>query len=78
MNTGIRHPFTGALYSLTEEGNVRIDNPDGTSGCFTGEGIWIDGDLRECDPQLCVWVSNVARPPAAPDDQAGSAAHPLA
>lgn len=52
-----RHPFTDALYELQEDGNILITDGD-QSGLFTREGRWISGDLRECDPQLCVWVAN--------------------
>ena len=26
-------------------------------GRFQADGRWIEGDLRECDPQLCGWVA---------------------
>ncbi len=56
------HPFdTDSLYELTEDGNIRITR-DGKTGLFTGEGVHIEGDIREADPQLCNWITNV--PPA--------------
>ncbi len=56
------HPFdTDSLYELTEDGNIRITK-DGKTGYFTGEGIHIEGEIREADPQLCNWITNV--PPA--------------
>lgn len=58
MNTGITHPFTGALYELTEDGNIRVTDGD-SHGLFQGDGQWISGSIREADPQLCVWVTNV-------------------
>lgn len=59
-----RHPFTGALYERTAEGNVLVT--DGSrQGLFRPDGRWISGALRGADPQLCVWVSaNVAPTPA--------------
>ncbi len=53
---GIRHPFTQALYEQDGEGNIIVTDGDRT-GRFTSEGEWIDGELRECDPQLCGWVA---------------------
>jgi len=32
---------------------------------FHGDGRWISGEMRQADPQLCNWVSNV---PAAASD----------
>jgi hypothetical protein len=53
---GIRHPFTNALYERDGDGNVLVADGD-RSGRFTKEGRWIDGELRECDPQLCGWIA---------------------
>jgi hypothetical protein len=51
-----RHPFTHALYVRQPDGNVLVT--DGAKqGLFRPDGRWISGDLREADPQLCVWVS---------------------
>ena len=53
---GIRHPFTRALYEQDGNGSVLVTDGD-TTGTFTGQGQWISGELRECDPHLCGWVS---------------------
>ena len=52
---GIVHPFSGALYEQDGNGNIRVTDGD-RSGTFTVRGRWLDGELRECDPQLCGWV----------------------
>ena len=53
------HPFDNeCLYELTENGNIRITK-DGKTGLFTGEGVHLEGDIREADPQLCNWITNV-------------------
>ncbi|MGI9328577.1 MAG: hypothetical protein ACR2PZ_25400 [Pseudomonadales bacterium] len=62
MNTGIKHPFSGALYELTADGNVSVSNGEQT-GLFQPDGQWISGVLRECDPQLCVWITDIPPPP---------------
>lgn len=56
MSHGIVHPFTKALYERWGDGAIRVT--DGVCwGVFTSRGQWIEGDLRECDPQLCGWVA---------------------
>jgi hypothetical protein len=56
MSGGLRHPFGGALYVCTPEGNIRVE--DGSKeGVFHPDGRWIEGELREADPQLCGWVA---------------------
>ena len=48
------HPFDPeCLYELTEEGKT---------GFFTGEGIYLSGEIRSADPQLCNWITNVPNP----------------
>lgn len=52
------HPFDPEmLYELTDDGHIRVSGR-GKSGVFTTEGQHVSGDLREADPQLCVWVGN--------------------
>ncbi len=53
---GIIHPFTGALHEQDGHGNICV-TLDGVTGIFGTDGHWISGDLKECDPQLCGWVS---------------------
>jgi hypothetical protein len=52
---GIVHPFSKALYEQDGHGNIRV-SLDGRWGLFATDGRYIEGDLRECDPQLCGWV----------------------
>ncbi len=56
------HPFdTECLYELTEDGNIRITK-DGKTGLFNGSGVHISGEIREADPQMCNWITNVPNP----------------
>jgi len=56
------HPFdTDTTYELLADGNVRVSR-EGKAGIFTGEGIYVSGDIREADPQVCNWVNNVPNP----------------
>ncbi len=52
---GILHPFTRALYERVDAERVRV-TLDGKSGIFRTDGSWIEGELREADPQLCGWL----------------------
>ena len=62
MKPAIKHPFTAAIYELQPDGTVL--NTDGDSqGLFKRDGRWISGELREADPQMCVWISNQPPPP---------------
>jgi len=54
----LTHPFDpDTLYELTADGNIRVSNGK-TFGIFTTQGQHLSGDLRQADPQLCVWVGN--------------------
>jgi hypothetical protein len=56
------HPFdTDTTYQRLEDGNVQVICGD-KSGIFTGEGIYVSGDIRFADPQMCNWVNNVPNP----------------
>ena len=58
----ITHPFDPEmLYQLDEDGNIRLSKGNST-GIFTKQGNHISGDIRQADPQLCVWVGNVPDP----------------
>ncbi len=51
----IRHPMSGAVYDLQEDGNVRVEK-DGMTGLFRPDGTYISGDIHSADPQLCGWI----------------------
>ena len=55
--SGLRHPYTQALYEHTDDGLVRVTATDGRTGRFRPDGAWVEGELREADPQLCGWVA---------------------
>lgn len=54
---GVRHPFSGAMYETDGAGHVRVTTADGSTGVFTPDGRWLGGDVRDCNPHLCIWVS---------------------
>jgi hypothetical protein len=53
---GLTHPYTKALYEHAGDGLVRVTAADGRTGLFRADGRWVDGELRDADPQLCGWV----------------------
>jgi len=62
MKPSIRHPFGGAKYELEPDGTVSVNDGE-KSGVFNSLGQWVSGDLRQADPQMCVWITN--QPPPA-------------
>ncbi len=56
MPLGIYHPWTKALYERDGEGGIVVTDGDRT-GRFTAQGVWIEGEIKECDPHLCGWVA---------------------
>ncbi len=60
---GIRHPFTRYLYEVDDDdaGTVRVTDADGRWGRFRRDGSWVEGDVREADPQLCNWIGGPRR-----------------
>ena len=58
----LTHPFDpDSLYELLEDGNIRVSN-GGREGIFSKWGTHLSGEIREADPQVCVWVANVPDP----------------
>lgn len=68
---GIIHPFTRARYELIEDGRIRVTLGD-QRGLFTGDGRWLEGELRECDAHLCGWIAG----PQVANHRVGDAARP--
>ena len=57
MTHSIKHPFDNVIYTLMENGEIRITDGD-REAFFHQDGRWIKGDFRQADPQMCVWVGN--------------------
>lgn len=54
---GIKHPMTGEVYEVGENGTVVVSGPDG-SGVFTLDGRWLSGELKVADAHLCGWLAS--------------------
>ena len=62
--TVLRHPLSGATYSLREDGLVEVEN-NGKIGVFTFDGRDCEGELRQADPHLLLWIAGPQLPPEA-------------
>ena len=54
---GIRHGFSGGVYTLEGPGRVRVTRSDRAVGLFDGIGRWIGGKVYDVDPEMCIWMS---------------------
>ncbi len=57
LQGGIRHGFSGAVYTLEGPDRVRVTRSDGAVGLFDGIGRWIAGEVYDVDPEMCIWMS---------------------
>lgn len=53
------HPLTRADYRAEGPETVRVTH-DGKWGRFDRHGGWIEGELRQADPQMCIWLTGLA------------------
>ena len=54
---GIRHGVSGGVYTLEGPGRVRVTRSGGAVGLFDGIGRWIEGEVYDVDPEMCIWMS---------------------
>jgi hypothetical protein len=54
----MRHALTKADYSAEGPNSVRV--VDGQEwGRFDRYGAWLEGEIMQCDPQLCIWLTGL-------------------
>jgi hypothetical protein len=58
MVTKARHALTKAEYLAEGPDLVRVVDGD-KWGLFDRHGGWLEGAIRECDPQLCIWLTGI-------------------
>jgi hypothetical protein len=58
MAVEMQHALTKARYEAVGPNAVRVTDGE-TWGLFDRYGGWIEGDLRQSDPQLCIWLTGV-------------------
>lgn len=57
----LKHPMTGAMYTLREDGLVDIENNDRV-GTFYFDGRHESGELRHADPHMLLWLAGPQLP----------------
>ncbi len=57
----LKHPISGAIYTLQDDGLVEVDN-NGLKGRFRFDGLHISGELRVADPHMLVWLAGPQLP----------------
>ncbi len=57
----LKHPISGAIYTLQDDGLVEVDN-NGLKGRFRFDGQHVSGELRIADPQMLVWLGGPQLP----------------
>lgn len=64
--TYVRHPLNGWTYERIEPGVVKVTTNRGVTGMFTADAQWIDGELKNANTHLCLWVGGEQLPEGAP------------
>jgi len=57
----LKHPLSGAIYSLEPNGTVKVDN-NGAVGYFDAQGRHISGEIKQADPHLVQWLAGPQLP----------------
>lgn len=58
----LRHPLSGAIYEEAGRDRVQVTDRSGATGVFTGDGMWVSGELRQADPEMCRWIRSGDHP----------------
>ncbi len=72
--TKLQHPLNGWVYEHIGEGMVEVTTPKGKRGRFTTGGQWVEGELTDANPHLCLWVGGEQLPPEAARQLSGAGA----
>lgn len=60
----LKHPLSGATYTLRDDGLVDVDN-NGLTGVFHCDGRHETGELTHADPHMLMWLAGPALPETA-------------
>jgi len=61
----VQHPLNGWVYEAIENDEVLVTTPKGQTGRFTVDADWIEGELTDANPHLCLWVAGHQLPASA-------------
>ncbi len=53
-----RHALTGSEYEAESTNSVRVVDGD-KWGRFDRYGGWLEGNIIQCDSQLCIWLTGL-------------------
>ena len=53
-----RHALANTEYHAESANSVRVVDGD-KCGRFDRYGAWLEGEIRQCDPQLCIWLTGL-------------------
>ncbi len=53
-----RHALSHAEYEAESADRVRVTDCD-KWGLFDRTGGWLAGELIQCDPQICIWLTGL-------------------
>ena len=59
--TVLKHPMSGATYTLRDDGFVEVDN-NGLKGVCAFNRRYQSGDLRQADPHMLLWMAGPQLP----------------
>ena len=60
--TCLRHPLNGWIYRNVGDNVVEVTTTKGVTGRFTAAGEWIEGELKDASPHMCVWAGGAQLP----------------
>lgn len=53
-----RHALTRAEYEAENANSVLVVVGD-KWGRFDRQGVWLEGEITQCDPQICIWLTGL-------------------
>ncbi|MEM9621197.1 MAG: aromatic ring-hydroxylating dioxygenase subunit alpha [Pseudomonadota bacterium] len=68
--TCLRHPLNGWIYASVGDGVVQVTTPKGVTGKFTTQAQWLEGELKDANPHMCLWAGGCQLPASAPTPRA--------
>jgi len=57
----LKHPISGAIYSREPDGRVKVEL-NGSIGYFTAEGRYLEGEIKQADPHMSLWLAGPQLP----------------
>jgi len=58
----LRHPLSGYVYERGDDGLVHVTDHDGNVSKFTAEAEWVEGPVRNADPNMTDWIGGKQLP----------------